>query len=715
MTAKLFDEDTQTVTGPDTLELWTYADPTTKGWKLLQEFEDADETAGKTEMVRRYGWPDVIEAGGSTPTLFEEIVTANLADVQEFAGEHTIPVIGYGIQSFGIAGNLSELCKAFPELKLDELGSDVERAWLLYKKQNGILDGAPSTIQALTVKIGDRKDLMFTSSSPSVGDAYEEGEVLQVVKDVENLPTSASTPLTSTPSEISFVECSVPTTPSSTANWFKDMSQATEMNLAGLNTSKATRTNMFSSNASLKRVVGNENFAIGNTVEEGNLPRRLENDGSDYIYEEKIKPRALLIAEDDSLRFVQSIYREPGEKHEGLTIRKCYHDLEPQDGTIPWDDERGTVKSVICEDAISPNTVSSWFCMMPSCISFDLAKLDTSKCLSFNSLFSGSSAVTSLDLSSWNTSLVSDLRQAFYECSSLKTVDLTNWDMGNVARAGDLFANCGSLETIFANNTLNRNNLDYLNNMTMFVGCTSLAGGNETEWDEQHTDKAYACLDDPGNGNPGYFTDKATYKPYKAAVLVRDTLYFSKYSEMPKAGDTILDEWGMEQEVKGVWTPLEYDSVTPDGKRAWSEFAADIYSVNFETKVSFGCMKNLFSGLSNLHAIQNETFLQSSGVTDFSGMYENTALSSIILAFDFDSATNTERMFCNNPNLRQITAPKDFPIDNITSSTDMFGNCPNLNAFGGTAYDPAVTDKTYARIDQSGSYGDPGYLTQGYF
>jgi hypothetical protein len=44
----------------------------------------------------------------------------------------------------------------------------------------------------------------------------------------------------------------------------------------------------------------------------------------------------------------------------------------------------------------------------------------------------------------------------------------------------------------------------------MFLQDTNLVGGAGTAFDSSHTDKEYARVDDPQNGNPGYFTLKTT-------------------------------------------------------------------------------------------------------------------------------------------------------------------------------------------------------------
>lgn len=123
----VFDETEQKVLDPARTPLFSFvADPK---WTLLQQFEDGDED------VYRFGWPETIPALGQTPPIFEEVVVANLAEAQGQSGSKTITATGYGIQSEGLP--------------------DIATAWDAYKKQNGIGDGEPDPVHAVTLLMSD--------------------------------------------------------------------------------------------------------------------------------------------------------------------------------------------------------------------------------------------------------------------------------------------------------------------------------------------------------------------------------------------------------------------------------------------------------------------------------------------------------------------------------------------------------------------------------
>ena len=65
-------------------------------------------------------------------------------------------------------------------------------------------------------------------------------------------------------------------------------------------------------------------------------------------------------------------------------------------------------------------------------------------------------------------------------------------------------------------------------------------------------------------------------------------------------------------------------------------------------------------------------------------------------------------MFFDNTAITTIYASNKFNTANVTSSSNMFESSSKLVGGNGTAYNSSYTDKTYARIDASGT---PGYFT----
>jgi len=64
-----------------------------------------------------------------------------------------------------------------------------------------------------------------------------------------------------------------------------------------------------------------------------------------------------------------------------------------------------------------------------------------------------------------------------------------------------MFNSCSSLTTIYGGDWIKN---ESLNSSQMFIGCTSLVGGNGTSYNSYYTDATYARIDRAGT--PGYFT-----------------------------------------------------------------------------------------------------------------------------------------------------------------------------------------------------------------
>ena len=92
----------------------------------------------------------------------------------------------------------------------------------------------------------------------------------------------------------------------------------------------------------------------------------------------------------------------------------------------------------------------------------------------------------------------------------------------------------------------------------------------------------------------------------------------------------------------------------------------------------------------------------------FSGCTSLTTLD--LFRFNTSSVTDMNSMFRSSANLTTIKVSNNFVTNNVTNSNYMFYNCTSLVGGNGTTYNSSYTDKTYARIDRSGT---PGYFTYG--
>ncbi len=161
-------------------------------------------------------------------------------------------------------------------------------------------------------------------------------------------------------------------------------------------------------------------------------------------------------------------------------------------------------------------------------------KFSTSNVKTIDWMFHDCESLTSLDLSSFDTSNVTDMKYMFNNCKKLETIvfsnkfltsnvktmacmfdgceslttlDLSSFDTSNVTDMMFMFIFDSSLTTIFVGDGFDTSNVT--NSNSMFGSCQSLVGGVGTTFRYSNPDdKTYARIDDPANGNPGYFTRK---------------------------------------------------------------------------------------------------------------------------------------------------------------------------------------------------------------
>ena len=140
-----------------------------------------------------------------------------------------------------------------------------------------------------------------------------------------------------------------------------------------------------------------------------------------------------------------------------------------------------------------------------SLTSLDLSNFSTGSVVDMNNMLGSCWRLTSLDLSNFDTSQTTDFRHMLGACSSLTTLDISGFQISSSADLSNMFANCNSLKTIY---TAQDADWSFVTSSTnMFTSCTKIIGENSTVYDRDHTDATYARIDGL-NGQPGYFTAK---------------------------------------------------------------------------------------------------------------------------------------------------------------------------------------------------------------
>ncbi len=132
-------------------------------------------------------------------------------------------------------------------------------------------------------------------------------------------------------------------------------------------------------------------------------------------------------------------------------------------------------------------------------------------------------------------------------------------------------------------------------------------------------------------------------------------------------------------------------------------------NLNTDGAEDMGCM---FYGCSSLTEIDLSSF-RTSNVRDMRYLFTNCrSLTKLDLrSFDVTKVSNMYGMFKGCTALQTILCDEDWSAsETLVSHTDMFDGCSALKGNAGTAYNPNMKDKTYARPD--GGAEAPGYFSQ---
>ncbi len=370
---------------------------------------------------------------------------------------------------------------------------------------------------------------------------------------------------------------------------------------------------------------------------------------------------------------------------------------------------------------LNTSSVTDMHWMFSNCrglTSLDLSGFNTARVRDMRYMFEGCSGLTILDVSGLNTAQVTNMASMFYNCRGLTFLDLGSFNTANVTNMAYMFEGCSGLSAIYAGSGWTTNAVTYSNGM--FNNCTSLVGSKGTTYDASHTNATYARIDG-GPNSPGYFTEwKEAYACYTSSNHTL-TFYCDNYRSS-RSGTT-------------------YDLNKGTDVPGWYEHYLDVTKVVFDPLFDYAHPLSSycwFMSMRNLQSIEGISHLNTSWITDMSGMFEDctslrnldlhgfntssvmnmmlmfeecTGLTSLDLsAFNTANVTNMQGMLANCSNLRTIYVSDKWNTQNVTSSIDMFTNCTSLVGGKGTTYNSNYVDKTRARID--GGPSNPGYFTE---
>ena len=209
--------------------------------------------------------------------------------------------------------------------------------------------------------------------------------------------------------------------------------------------------------------------------------------------------------------------------------------------------------------------------------SLDVSNFNTSNVTAMNEMFRGIK-VTDLDLTSFDTSKVTDMQWMFSQCSQLETLDLSSFDTSNVTSMASMFTNSYALEELDLT-SFNTSNVTNMSNM--FISCTSLTYLNVSSFN----------------------TSKVT----TMVNMFRD-LYVIKELDLTNFDTSNVTN------MAGMFT------------NSYALEELDLTSFNTSKVTSMG---NMFYGTSSLKEIRVSNLWDMSSVTNTSGMFDRSGVSSV--------------------------------------------------------------------------------------
>lgn len=282
--------------------------------------------------------------------------------------------------------------------------------------------------------------------------------------------------------------------------------------------------------------------------------------------------------------------------------------------------------------------------------SLDLSRFNTRKVTAMQSMFEGCTNLESIDLSSFDTENMTDMTAMFASCTKLETLDLSSFATPKMVSMYGAFENCESLKTIYVTSAFTTDKVTQ--GSWVFDGCVKLPNFKPAK-----TNKAMAHT-----GEGGYLTAAtASWVRWDAPT---GTLSFHRGATKP-VGDNIYD--------LGYGDDPNWDTHAAEIKKV-------VFKAGFRDEAHTTC-SNWFNGCTNLTSIEGIENLNTSKVTDMSGMFAQCSnLETLDLShFNTEKVTTMAQMFYGCTKLHDLNID-NFNTENVSYMNGMFDGCSNLES-----------------------------------
>ena len=365
-----------------------------------------------------------------------------------------------------------------------------------------------------------------------------------------------------------------------------------------------------------------------------------------------------------------------------------------------------TVNSKLCTYINNKPTISMTYMFSNSkATSIDVSGFDTSYVIDMNNMFASSQATSISGLSIFNTSNVTNMRYMF-NTSKAASLDLSKFNTSKVTNMSSMFKQ--SSATTINVSSFNTAKVTDMHNMfsgsqaTTISGLKSFNTSKVTNMNSMFYSSQATTLD-----ISGFNTTKVTDMGFMFQESKAKTLNVSKFNTSNVTNMSYM--FSSTQVTTLDLSNFNTSKVTSMEGMFWNSKVTTINGLNKFNTSKVTTMKVMFKN-TGLTALDLSSF-DTSNVTNMEGMFNPCAsLTTLNLgSFNTSKVTNMSYMFNGSTSLKTIYVSDKFVTTAVTSSTSMFGNMPKLVGGNGTKYNSSHVDKTYARIDKSGT---PGYFTK---
>ena len=317
--------------------------------------------------------------------------------------------------------------------------------------------------------------------------------------------------------------------------------------------------------------------------------------------------------------------------------------------------------------------------------SLDVSGFNTAKATNLACMFYHCNNLTSLDVSGFNTAKATNMSQMFYYCSNLTSLDVTGFNTAGVTDMEYMFRECESLTSLnLSSFTFKEDNL-----MTYFMyGCSSLVSLTIPATAGYLPSDACTCVGSdapcalicpegftPDDTTPdsGYFTWKGGHFNYPEAYTVlstdKKTITFHYDGQRASRSGTTSDlntgynePWSQYSDIESVETIVFAPSFADARPTSCYYWFADIMNLKSIRGIEYlntsevTNMSGMFSGCSSMPSIDVSHF-DTSKVEDMRYMFHDCNLTSLNLSsFTFKENVRATNFLTNN-SLEGLTIP----------------------------------------------------------